>query len=51
MWCARHCRRSVWWRETFPKFNEGKKKTLYMRIWNKIKEGKLALDKYGRPGK
>jgi hypothetical protein len=45
------CCRSVWWRETFPKFNEGKKKTLYMQIWNKIKQGKVKLNAAGIPTK
>ena len=48
---CRRCRRSVWWREVFPKFSEGEKKTLYMKIWAKIRAGKLELDKNGRPAK
>lgn len=43
------CCRSVWWRETFPKYSEGQKKSIYRAIWGKIKAGKLSLDKHGKP--
>jgi hypothetical protein len=43
------CCRSIWWREVFPKYDEGKKKTLYMKIWTMITQGKLELNAAGKP--
>jgi hypothetical protein len=40
---------SIWWREVFPKYDEGKKKTLYMKIWTMITQGKLELNAAGKP--